>query len=207
MTIQETNASLLLRLKENPTELDWSDFYNSYSNAIVRYGMKLGLRYEKAQDILQESMVDLMRILPTFEYDPKRGKFRNFVLTIVHRRALKQFRRAQKYEEISLDATSGTGASINRQLASVSEEVDAEAEHMWKLSLYEQCLEQLKSDTEIDARTCAIFIAYAVEGRKPRELAREFGVKENNIYQIKNRIIERMSRQVKELQSGELDYE
>jgi DNA-directed RNA polymerase specialized sigma24 family protein len=41
----------------------------------LRYARKLGLDETQAQDVLQETMVALMRILPEFAYDRNKGSF------------------------------------------------------------------------------------------------------------------------------------
>jgi DNA-directed RNA polymerase specialized sigma24 family protein len=40
---------------------------------VLGYARKLGLDDVSSQDVLQETMVALMRVLPGFQYDPRRG--------------------------------------------------------------------------------------------------------------------------------------
>ena len=103
----ETSPSLLIRLKEDDNDLDWEMFYHLYADIIFRYARKLGLNDAGAQDVLQETMVALMSVLKKFDYDPRRGKFRSFLFTIVRRSTFRTIHRNKRRAEISVDAHYG----------------------------------------------------------------------------------------------------
>ena len=196
MRMQDTRVTLLRRLKENDHEMDWLEFYSMYDKAILAYARKLGLNYDGAYDVLQETMVSLVRILKNFEYDASRGKFRNFLLTIVHRSCLKAFRREAKRREIH---ASGSGSESTPWIERFPDASDGELDedtHIWRQALFEQAMANVAEDLAAKKETVEIFAAYVLQGESAKEVAKQFGIKENAVYQIKNRMIDRLQAEV-----------
>ena len=192
----ETSESLLHRLRSAPAHDAWREFYDVYWGAILRYCRKLGLSAHQAEDVLQETMVTLMRILPDFLYDRGRGRFRNFLLTIVHRKSLAILRRARRSP-----AATVSGSPFVSAAAVIDEEPVTSAESLaqWREAICAEALRRLQSDPSLGEGTFAIFQAYAIEQQPAVEVARRFGVKENAVYQIKNRLLRRLRRDVEEM--------
>jgi len=179
-----TDESLLDRVKDVDAHDAWRVFYDLYWQPIIRYGRKLGLSAVQAEEVLQDTMVALMHRLPEFEYDRGRGRFRNFLLTIVHRKALGFLRRRarESAREVPLTATESLA----------DESIGPAAEDRWRQSIAATVLAELRADPEIDPRLLAVFDAYAIRRRPAAEVAAEFGLKENTVHQTKTRILRRL---------------
>ncbi|MEM7395080.1 MAG: sigma-70 family RNA polymerase sigma factor [Verrucomicrobiota bacterium] len=198
--MKTTHRSLLVRMTNPQEHVAWEEFYKVYSDAIIRYAYKLGLDEYRAQDVLQETMTTLMRILPDFRYDPKKGKFRNFLLTIVHQKSLRTIRQLSRRKEVSADEEDPSGRSLIESLPARPEETVGEVdEKRWRQCLLEQCLQQLSRDPKIQKSTFDIFFAYVVANKPCAEIAQTFGVQENAVYQIKNRLTARLEDMMKNL--------
>ena len=201
----ETNETLLERVKRLDAHAAWQEFYQAYWSAILRYARKLGLDDHRAEEVLQETMVTLMRQLPSFSYDRSKGRFRNYLLTIVHRKCLAALRRAKGLPEVSLDSGDPWGDRAAREAGSgASARADqATAEARWREAIMEDALARLAVEPALAETTWPVFRAYAIEGRPVAEVAREFGLKENAVYQIKNRLLRRLrvdvARRLREL--------
>lgn len=192
----ETSESLLQRLRCCEAHEAWKEFYEVYWGAILRYARKLGLTVQQSEDVLQETMVVLMRILPGFSYDRGRGRFRNFLLTIVHRKSLALLRRTRRQAE-----GRGTGTPFTDAAAVFDGDgkAEAEARALWREAICAEALRRLREDAALEEGTLAIFQAYAIERTPAAEVARRFGVKENAVYQIKNRLMRRLQRDVSDM--------
>jgi len=190
----DTNESLLGRLKNENAHTAWRDFYDAYWSAIVRYARKLGLDATEAEEVLQETMVALMRAMRDFVYDRRKGLFRNFLLTIVHRRSLQALARRRRQRLISLESEDLDGQRLGERSAGedLSGGEEAEAVHRWRQSILDDSLARLRTDDSIDPRTRSVFEAYVIEQRPAPEVAVAFGVNENAVYQIKNRLTRRL---------------
>jgi len=190
-----TRTSLIERvgLSENPA---WEEFYAIYWAPIIRYARKLGLQESEAHDVLQETMVALMGILPKFKYDRRKGRFRNFLLTIVHRKCLAVHRRVKRKGEVPIDVPVGESglAPIDRLV----EQADASEpdESAWQEALMLVAMKRLEADPRIKSESLAAFRAYVIEGQAASAVAQAFGIKQNALYQIRNRLIKKLQDEV-----------
>ena len=208
----ETNNSLLEQIRSLDNEMAWQSFYEIYWQPIVRYAMKLGLSYDEAQDVLQETMVDFIRVLPRFHYNRSRGRFRNYLLTIVHRKSMNALRLKGNTLAAMLpggDVGRNGSPEPSTSWKSLHAESLSETElQQWKESVTESALDWLRHHPGIEPQTMVIFEAVAVEGKPVAEIAKAHGVTENNVYQIKNRMIRRLRKRVGLLfdDPGESDF-
>lgn len=205
--MEATRQTLLQRLRSPDASHAWEEFYTLYWQVILRYAAKLGLDAAAAQDVLQETMVTLIRILPDFKYDRAKGKFRNFVLTIVHRKVLAAKRRAYRWREVSADAVrDADDQPLMARLEADGPAPDEVAETRWRESIWEEALARVQRDPSVKANTFDVFRAYVIDGDSASEVARHFEVKENAVYQIRNRMLKRLEREtqalLKELEDG-----
>ena len=202
--MEATRETLLERVRNLDAQEAWAEFFRVYWRPILCYAHKLGLAEADAQDVLQETMMVLMRRLPTFEYD-RRKKFRNFLLTIVHRKAVAALRGKRRTEALPLDAPVEEGSEplAERLAGADSPPFDEQDLERWEESLLAQALAELRHDPAFDRRTLDIFWAYGVEQKSPADVARQFAVKPNNVYQIKNRLSRELRTRVKALRDGE----
>ncbi|MBI5771419.1 MAG: sigma-70 family RNA polymerase sigma factor [Verrucomicrobia bacterium] len=187
-----TRPTLLARLKTVDAHDAWREFFLLYADAIERYAMKLGLGSHQAEEVLQETMVALMRILPGFAYNRDKGKFRNFLLTIVHRKSLTMLRRVRREAHRHPRAV--------HEAADVADDpVAAEQIVRWREALLAAALGRLRDDPTLDEGTFDVFRAYAIEQQSATAVAAQFGLRENAVYQIKNRLLRRLQADVAEL--------
>lgn len=192
----DTRESLLDRLRLDDAHEAWREFYDLYWAAILRYARKLGLNDHQAQEVLQETMVALMRILPDFVYDRERGKFRNFLLTIVHRKALGVIRRAARRTELPWHECPEAQTADPFQNSAA---MQVEALVRWREVLMEEAVRRVREDARLNVATFAVFEAYVIQRKPAEDVAREFGLKENAVYQIRNRLLRRVQAEIEKL--------
>jgi RNA polymerase sigma factor (sigma-70 family) len=189
----ETSDSLLSRLRTDNAHEAWQVFFDAYWGAILRYGQKVGLNQDQAEEVLQDTMVALIRVLPEFAYDRRKGRFRNFLLTIVHRRAMCVLERSSRQRSLVwTDA-------LEEKLSCLSGENDGpdhEALLRWRDSLLEEALRRLRDDPRLGENTFGVFEAYVIQRQPVEEVARKFGVSENAVYQVRNRLLRRLKMDV-----------
>jgi len=210
MAFETTNPSLLRRAAKGH-EPSWMALFQTYQQPVVRFGIRLGLQEGEAKDVLQETMIDLIRVLPAFEYDPDRGKFRNFVSQIARRKIIKFQKKKKRRATIPLeDDGNGKGPAVAER-EGYEEVCRTEAEDLreWRVAVLESCLVDLKNDSSIASSSFEIFTAYAIEGLKAKEVAERFNTSLSNVYQIRMRFVLRLREMVKERLGAEgvLDYE
>src|SRR5262249_8598579 len=73
---------LLERLRCPDDQAAWAHFVERYTPLMVRWVRRLGLGSEEVADLLQDVLLLLVQVLPSFPYDPSPG-FRSWLWTVV----------------------------------------------------------------------------------------------------------------------------
>lgn len=196
--MEPTRITLLERLRKADAHAAWEDFYGIYGRPVLAFAMKCGLAEHDARDVLQETMLVLVRKMPEFRYDPAIGKFRNYLFTIVQKKCLAARRRAMRRGEVSLETPSSEDAQplMERLLDEGSPNPSSALQMEWRTNLREEALRRLREDPTTQEQTFAVFRAYAIEGKPVGEVAARFKLTANNVYQIKNRMIRRLKEEI-----------
>ena len=187
----DTSTTLLRDLAADTQHVRWTEFYNRYRPLMQEY---MGAQFPKlnADEAIQDTLIALTKVLPDYRYVPnEKGAFHNYLIGILKRKALlmiqtenRRVEQEQRYAE-------------KRELPTSKKDVD---EQNWRESLMEIALQQLLADESIHGRTKQVFKRTAVNGEKPEDVARSFGLTRNAVDQMKNRMITKMRMIVAELE-------
>ena len=191
MIAPETSTTLLRDLAADTQHIRWTEFYNRYRPLMLEY---MGNRFPNlnADEAIQDTLIALTKVLPDYRYVPgEKGAFHNYLIGILKRKALLMIQAAcrrseqeQRYAEKREFPTS---------------EQDP-GEQIWRESLMEIALQQLLADESIHGRTKQVFKRIAVNGEKPEDVARSFGITRNAVDQMKNRMVAKLRTIVAELE-------
>lgn len=198
---EPTSATLLERIRDVNDEDAWSRFVAFYQPMVHRYARRQGCSEAMAWDVVQETLVDLMSIMPRFEYRPGAGNFRAFLRRVVWHRVSCAFRRERRYVPLdgeSAPETATAGAEDDGRRP------DRAWEQEWQEQLLQTALRRLRE--QVEERTFAAFHAYAIAGRDPEHVCAELGMTPNALYQIRHRLMTQLRRTVEWLE-GELDHD
>ncbi len=199
MDALRTSLTLLERLRSSGDQQAWNRFYDTYWRIILSFAQQRGLDDQAARDVLQETMIHAMRTLRDFEYNPSKEKFRNWLLTVARFKSMEALREQRRaIPEAEPEARIEDMAPDQDQAAGTDEE-------QWRLCLLAEALRRIKEDPRVKPENFAIFRAYAIEERPIAEISLLYGATENAIYQIKNRFIGRLKREIQALSEGRLD--
>lgn len=91
-----TRASLLYRIKDWQNEESWNDFVNTYRRLIYSVALKSGLTSAEADEVLQETFIAVSKNIGGFDYDPKIGSFKAWLMQQTRWRITDQFRKRQR---------------------------------------------------------------------------------------------------------------
>ena len=187
-TIPKTSVSLLKALSGDASSVRWTEFYNKYEGP-MRAFLQAHFPTVEADDMIQETLIALVKCLPSYRYVPdEHGYFHNYLMGIVKHKALDAIRRQE------------TRTAVEKQLEEEAQEQmkyfqspndDAE-EVAWKNAAKEAALEQLLADDSIALTTREVFRHVALMHEPPMDVASQFGITRNNVDQIKARLIARL---------------
>ena len=100
-----TRSSLLVRIRNLEDQRAWEEFVEIYTPLIYGYCRRHDLQEGDAADVAQESMRAVARSIGKFEYDPQRGKFRNWLLTVVQNKLRNFLAQQQQRQELAGEST------------------------------------------------------------------------------------------------------
>ncbi len=183
-----TRKSLLDDLAQNPDSERLDEFARLYEPVMRRYAMRAqvrlrhGLGEAERDDLVQEAFVAVRRALAQFRYDPSRGKFRNY-LSLTIRNLAWRFQRKSAATRLADSETLATLAE-----AGDGSQTDAEARELM-LSVWSVAYALVVAKRGFTPNTLAIFRSHVLEDNPVDQVAAEFKVKTNAVYQIKDRIL------------------
>ena len=88
-----TRPSLLVRVRDAADAGAWGAFVDIYAPVVYGFGRRRGLQDADAADLTQDVMGEVVRSIRAFEYQPARGRFRDWLLLIARRRLFRFFDR------------------------------------------------------------------------------------------------------------------
>jgi RNA polymerase sigma-70 factor (ECF subfamily) len=177
-----TSATFIGLLKEE-SDLGWAIFYERYSKLIVNFAIKRGCSKELAEDVLQETMMALLRFLPNFDYDREKGKFRSLLFKIAESKTIDAFRRTR--EITILDGVDIFGRKQEKAT------VDPHSSQLWDQAWDEEILEKAVSEAKgrVKAKTFECFRKVFLEGLQVKDVAEEMGISPNLVSQHKHKVL------------------
>ena len=188
----ETTETLLKCLAANDQNR-WARFYRDYAPWIESTLLKRGVQHADAEEIVHDTLVDLVKIMPTYKYDKtNKGAFRSLLFKIAQNKAMDRFRKA-----------SAEGRKMERFAA----EPLMPNEEDWRRETFNIALRRVFADKSI-GKTSKIAFRRFVQLEEPAEVvASDLNISVNNLYQIRSRIKERIAEEVESIQENSPDGE
>lgn len=188
--IPDTRISILTAISKSSDSARWAEFVNVYEKP-MRGFLFTKFPSLEADDVIQETMIALIKALPNYHYTPdEKGHFRNYLMGILNHKACDMIRRRTKESEKREDY----GKSLRGTTAADRDETD---EQEFRVSLFNAALDQLLNDPAINPTHREIFRHIALLHEAPSDVAALFGITRNNVDQIKNRLRSRLAETVR----------
>lgn len=181
--MQDTSVSLLLRLRRGADQAAWDRFVELYTPLMYRWTTRLGAQSADARDVVQDVLVRLITVLPTFDYDRGRS-FRAWLRTVVTNKWRERLRKPVPFA-VSESALDGLAGHHEDGLWNDAED---------QAEICRHALELIRP--EYAPTTWAAFMQTAVEGRPVAVTAAELGLSTNSVYLARSRILARLRQEI-----------
>jgi RNA polymerase sigma factor (sigma-70 family) len=175
-----TQVSLLRRVRDTTDSAAWAEFAGRYRDLLLRFCRKQGLQPADSEDAVQMVLTGLARSLPGFVYSPERGRFRDYLYRCTRNAVARLGGRPRPGAAVDLD-----------QQADGRAEAEAERawEQEWVAHHYRLAMATIRGTFE--ARSVEIF-DLSVAGSGVAELAARFGMSEQAVHKVRQRIRARL---------------
>jgi RNA polymerase sigma-70 factor (ECF subfamily) len=182
-----TRATLLERLRDGANALAWDEFFACYWPTIYGFARHRGCSEHTAEEIVQEVMLKVFEQRDVYQYDPARGRFRDWLGTVVRNQVAEHRRRPAN----RLRAAGGEAIGALTEQANGEPGPDAAWEAAYESSLLVTLLDAVRRET--NARTYLAFELVSLEGMSGSDAARITGLSRNAVYKSCRRVMERLA--------------
>jgi RNA polymerase sigma factor (sigma-70 family) len=186
-----TRPSLLMRIRDRNDEESWRAFVMIYAPLVYRYCCRHGLQDADAADLSQEVLEKVARAIRSFEYQPAKGLFRNWLLTIT-RRQLADF-----HQKVARRAEQPIVSSELEGLSDDENRPDAD----WNQDFTDRVLQVAldRSRPNFEPTTWRAFESVWIENRSAAETADALSLNIDLVYYSKSRVLKRLKEEVAEI--------
>jgi RNA polymerase sigma-70 factor (ECF subfamily) len=169
--LQETQAYLECRFCHGTPHASWVEawerFFQACDPLVRRFARACRVPRADLDDCVQEVWAELVRRLRSLRYDPRRGRFRTWLYTIVHSKATDLLRRRLRHPTESLGARAGA-------LGSREGDPAAEGERRGQREAVQRVLAELRRG--VSERSYRVLYLRRIEGWTTREVAAALGL-------------------------------
>jgi RNA polymerase sigma factor (sigma-70 family) len=188
----ETRASLLIRVRDPADQAAWHEFVEIYRPIILRLARQKGMQEADAEDVAQQVLVALAKVIEQHEHDPKRAKFRTWLGRVAHNAILDALTRGKP------DRGSGNSAMLSL-LGGQESHTGPDSDLLrleYRREVFRWAAGQVRK--EFHQATWNAFWLTAVEGRAVEVVAEELAKSRGAIYNARSRVTQRIQEKVTE---------
>jgi RNA polymerase sigma factor (sigma-70 family) len=193
--MNNTRLTLLQKLKDRHDDEAWEDFVSYYERFVAAVLVQMKLGSHDLDDIKQIVMLKAWKVLPEFDYERSKGRFRNW-LAVITRNEARTFLR-KKYRNFDLE-----GGERQEQLRILSDSwQDAEVERIshdeWKKYIVTLAWENIALSLSEKVKRCYEMLN---DSLGITEIADSLSIKENSVYVYRKRVEKQMMKEILRLE-------
>jgi RNA polymerase sigma factor (sigma-70 family) len=192
-----TRQSLLTRLKDWDDHEGWKVFFDTYWKLIYRTALRGGLTDAEAQDVVQETVIGVLKQMPDFKYDAEKGSFKAWLLRLTSWRIADQLRKRQR--NIAHTHARSIGTDTVERVPDPARKLEANWDEEWELNLVSAAIERVKK--RVDPKQYQLFDLYVFKKWPVSRVARALNVNAGKVYLAKHRIGHLIKKEMTALQT------
>lgn len=183
----QTNTSLIRRVRDASDARSWAEFVSLYEPLLVGYVKSRGLSEADSRDVVQEIFITLLRTLPKFDLDHRKGRFRTWLWQVTMTGIADHFRRRKPHERAK-------DAWVERARLEGDANLPDEADPEWETAHRKRVLEFVlpKAKAQSQPKTWHCFEERILKGRPGPEIAKELGITANAVCVNAARVLEKV---------------
>lgn len=194
-----TRRSLLSRLRNVDDAASWRDFFDTYWKLIFNAAVKSGLSPADAEDVVQETVVNVARKMPEFRYDPAKGSFKGWLLRLTKWRLLDHLRQNRRHAACEpMTVVSEDFGPIENVPDPISDLLDTLWESEWQQNLLDAAAQRIKR--RVKPKHYQVFELHVLKQWPVAKVAKALGVNAAEVHLIKHRVGNLIKTEVERLE-------
>jgi len=191
----QTPATLLERVRNVQDTESWGEFVALYEPLLLSYVRGRLAPDTDAQDIVQNIFITLLRVMPTFELDRLRGRFRSWLWRITMNAIIDDARRQRRHKAGRSPWTENVADNVPDR-----DEPDEEWLKAHRRRVLQHVLSLVRGRTQ--AKTWLCFEQHVLQGRGCIEVAMETGITANAVCANSSRVLAKVHELCAEYEEG-----
>jgi RNA polymerase sigma factor (sigma-70 family) len=147
--------------------------------------MKLGVKGPDIDDVIQEVMLGFFSHIPTFVYDPAKGRFRGYLKVCTFRAMTRKIGRQARFKGVPLE-------QVDPEML----EIDQSWNDVWEQEQLKRAVEMVRQQYK-GSRTFLAFERTAIAGEDVNKVAADLGLSIDGVYKAKARVTEALRERMK----------
>ena len=182
-----TRQTLLFKIRNQYDDSAWDEFIHFYRPYVYRVIQNLNCKSSDIEDILQEVMLIAWKMLPEFEYDSSKGRFRSWLCTVARRTFFTFVNRSNK-NEVFEDVIKSEELS-----SGIDPEIEDISRREWEKHIADMAWESIAG--KFDEQVLEAFKRLA-SGEKGETVARDLNLSQNSVYVYKKRVLAALQKEI-----------
>ncbi len=194
-----TRRSLITRLKNWDDQEAWRDFFQTYWKLIYGVALKSGLTETESEDVVQETVMTVVRTMDRYRYEPERCRFKTWLMRITQMRIVDQFRK--RGPEFVRMARSGldTRTPAEAKIADPTPPfVETLWDEEWQKNLVDAAMERVKK--RVKPEHYQVFYLGVIKELGAAQVARTLGISAARVYLVKHRVAAEVKKEMQRLE-------
>ena len=170
----------------------WGHLYSVYWNWLFQLTLGMGVRRQDAEDLVQKTFIALAKNISQFIYEPARGRFSGWLITVLRRNVYSFWERESK-DPLRLCADSpeeSTQLDHFKGSAGLENHVISEVMANDLKQVIEESYVELRS--RVSDEQWQMFDLYNLQDRPVEEVASRFNRKSGSIYSNESRMMHKL---------------
>ena len=185
MNYKETRATLIYKVSNQADEGAWSEFISQYEGYLRIILSRTFLEDQDLEDCLQNTFIRIWELMPDFDYNPERGRFRSWIAQIAINKARTYVRQAKKRNSTTQSLCDLNEIDLNNTL-----------DDEWKIFISKKAWENIREElNEVMKQAFDLHLA----GKTHREIADQLDITEAVSRVYKQRITYKLKYEIKRL--------
>lgn len=184
-----TPEDLLRAVSADASAQEWNSFASLYVPVLKKYVRKAKLNFHNIQeadqdDIVQEAFIAIRSAMNGFHYDPSKGRFRAYLQRVIRNTII-------RYQKAA-----GKRPALSPNTVQITSSPSLESDDELRLKIWTIALSRVLSSKKMSPNSKAIFRRLVIDEEPADAVAAEFKMKPNAVYQIKDRILRAVRKEL-----------
>lgn len=178
-----TRQTLLYKIRNQYDEQAWNEFVGIYRPFIASLIIKM--KVIDVDDMIQDTLIKCWKTLPEFEYKPKQGQFKSWLARMVYFNVISKNRVLKRRKELIEDYV---------QKDHIPSEIEELADVEWKDFISSKAWEKVSGDLSGSMKDV---YEQVLKNKEISEIAELLDMKENTVYRYRQRVEEKLVKEMR----------